>query len=210
MSKIHSHPGCFMFRPAHGNRMNRLLSTASLFSLFIFSFANSGSTFAQAPPPSHPATLHAGLKENLNTLVATPGISGYESELAEKIRAEISAFHPKTDNLGDIVVTIGSGSPNRLIVTPIDEPGFVVSGITDEGYLRVQRLPQSGLPPIFNELYSAQPVKVRTASGKWIDGVVAGISVHLHRADETPPSASDIENMYVDIGASSAAEVRKA
>ena len=90
--------------------MNRLLSTASIFSLFIFSFANSASTFAQAPPPSHPATLHAGLKENLHTFVATPGISGYENELAEKIRAEISAFHPKTDNLGDIVVTIGSGA----------------------------------------------------------------------------------------------------
>src|SRR5580700_10868929 len=91
MSRIHSHPGCFASRPAHGNRMNRLLSTASLFCLFIFSFANSASTFAQAPPPSHP---YAGLKEKLNTLVATPGISGYETELTEKIRVEISTFHP--------------------------------------------------------------------------------------------------------------------
>jgi putative aminopeptidase FrvX len=190
--------------------MNRKLSIASLFSLFIFSLANSASTLAQAPAASHPATLNAGLKENLNTLVAAPGISGYESELAEKIRAEISAFHPKTDNLGDLVVTIGSGSPNRLIVTPIDEPGFVVSGITDDGYLRVQRLPQSGLPPIFNELYSAQPVKIRTAAGKWIDGVVAGLSVHLQGARADTPKSSDLENIYIDIGATSTAEVRKA
>jgi putative aminopeptidase FrvX len=190
--------------------MNRLLSTVSLFSLFIFSFANSASTFAQAPPPSHQTTLHAGLKDNLNTLVATPGISGYENELAGKIRAEISAFHPKTDNLGDVIVTIGSGAPNRLIVTPIDEPGFVVSGITDDGYLRVQRLPQSGLPPIFNELYSAQPVKIRTVTGKWIDGVVAGLSVHLQGARADTPKSSDLENMYIDIGATSAAEIRKA
>src|ERR1700722_11982576 len=207
MSKIHSHPGCFASRPAHGNRMNRLLSTASIFSLFIFSFAISASTFAQGPPPSHP---HAGLKENLNTLADTPGISGYENEVAEKIRAKISAFHPKTDNLGDLIVTIGSGSPNRLIVTPIDEPGFVVSGITDDGYLRVQRLPQSGLPPIFNELYSAQPVKIRTAAGKWIDGVVAGLSVHLQGARADTPKSSDLENIYIDIGATSTAEVRKA
>src|SRR6202035_4067575 len=101
---------------------------------------------------------------------------------AERNLAAVSPLHPKTDNLGDLIVTIGSGSPNRLIVTPIDEPGFVVSGITDDGYLRVQRLPQSGLPPIFNELYSAQPVKIRTATGKWIDGVVAGLSVHLQGA----------------------------
>jgi putative aminopeptidase len=190
--------------------MNRLLPTASLFSLFIFSFVNPSPTFAQEPRPSNPATLHAGMKENLSTLVATPGISGYENELAEKIRVEISALHPKTDNLGDVIVTIGSGAPNRLIVTPIDEPGFVVSGITDEGYLRVQRLPQSGLPPIFNELYSAQPVKVRTTTGKWIDGVVAGLSVHLQGARADTPKSSDLENMYIDIGATSTAEVRKA
>jgi putative aminopeptidase FrvX len=153
-----------------------------------------------------PGDLASDLKE----FVETPSVSGYEQELTEKIRAKVAAFHPVVDNLGDVIVTIGSGAPHRLIVTPIDEPGFVVSGITDDGYLRLQRLPQSGLPPIFNALYSAQPVKVRTASGKWIDGVVAGISVHLHRADENTPSASDIENMYVDIGASSAAEARKA
>jgi putative aminopeptidase len=95
-------------------------------------------------------------------------------------------------------------------VTPIDEPGFVVSGITDDDYLRLQRLPQSGLPPIFNELYSAQPVKVGAADGKWIDGVVAGLSIHLQNDRANPPKSGDIDSMYVDIGASSAAEVHKA
>ena len=155
-------------------------------------------------------SLHGDLWNDLKDFVETPSVSGYENELSEKIRVRLAAFHPKVDNLGDVVVTIGSGSPRRLIVTPIDEPGFVVSAITPEGYLRLQRLPQSGLPPIYNSLYSAQPVKVRTASGKWIDGVVAGISVHLHRANETLPLSSDIENMYVDIGADSAEEARKA
>ena len=145
------------------------------------------------------------MSQDLNELVETPGISGYENELAEKIRSEISARNPKTDNLGDIIVTIGTGAPNRLIVTSIDEPGFVVSGITDDGYLRVQRLPQGGLPPIFNELYSAQPVKVGTIAGKWIDGVVAGLSVHLQGGRSNTPKSSDLENMYIDIGATSAA-----
>ncbi|MGH9647611.1 MAG: M20/M25/M40 family metallo-hydrolase, partial [Bryobacteraceae bacterium] len=115
-----------------------------------------------------------------------------------------------TNNLGDVIVTVGSGAPHRLIVTPIDEPGFVVSGITDDGYLRLQRLPQSGLPPIFNDLYSAQPVKVRVAGGKWIDGVVAGLSINLQNDRANAPKSSDIDNMYVDIGADSAAVARKA
>ena len=108
-----------------------------------------------------------------------------------------------TDNLGDVTITLGNGAPRRLIVTPIDEPGFVVSAITDDGYLRLQRIPQFGLPAIFNELYSAQPVKVGTASGRWVDGVVAGISIHLQPGRVNAPNPRDIENMYVDIGANS-------
>jgi len=146
----------------------------------------------------------------LDHLVETPAVSGHEIQLAEKIRAVLKNFHPAADNLGDVLITIGSGAPHRLLVVPLDEPGFVVSGITPDGYLRVQRLPQRGLPPIFNELYAAQPVQIETTACKWINGVVAGLSVHLQGARANPPSATEIENMYVDIGASSAAEVRKA
>jgi putative aminopeptidase len=151
-----------------------------------------------------------GLREDLRDLVATPAVSGYENELVEMIRSKLLPLHPVVDNLGDLVVTIGSGAPHRLIVAPIDEPGFVVSGITDDGYLRLQRLPQGGLPAIFNELYAAQPAKVRTGGGKWIDGVFAGLSVHLQPGRANAPKSSDIDNMYVDIGAASAAEARKA
>jgi putative aminopeptidase FrvX len=154
--------------------------------------------------------VSGSLADDLREFVETASVSGYENQFANKIRAKLTAFHPIMDNLGDVIVTIGSGSPRRLVAAPIDEPGFVVSQITDDGYLRLQRLPQSGLPPIFNALYSAQPVKVGTSSGRWIDGVVAGISVHLHRTGETVRDSSNIENMYVDIGANSADEVRNA
>src|SRR5271169_899143 len=156
-----------------------------------------------------PASSYGGLTYQLEELVNTPAVSGYENQLGDKIRAKLKALHPETDNLGDVIVTIGSGAPHRLIVASLDEPGCVVSEITSDGYLRVQRLPQNGLLPIFNEMYAAQPVRIETASGKWIDGVVAGLSVHLQPGRTNPPKAGDIENIYVDIGASSEAEVRK-
>jgi putative aminopeptidase len=137
-------------------------------------------------------------------------ISGYEKPLVDQLISSLAAFHPQVDNIGDVVVTLGSGSPRRLLVTGIDEPGFVVSAITDDGYLRVQRLPQGGLPPMFNELYSAQPVKIGTTAGGWIDGVVAGLSVHLAPGRANPPKSNDLDEMYIDIGAFSADEVRKA
>jgi putative aminopeptidase FrvX len=189
----------------HWRRSIRFFVFAFLF--LILSLFHSAPMCAQTA--KHDAA-QGSLSRDLVQFVATPAVSGYESGLVKILQSKLAALHPATDNLGDITVTIGTGAPHRLIVTPMDEPGFVVSEITPDGYLRVQRLPQFVLPPIFNSLYSAQPVRVGTASGKWIDGVVAGLSVHLQPGHTNPPKSDDLENMYIDIGASSAAEARKA
>ena len=159
---------------------------------------------------THEVTTRETSFNNLKSLDDVLAIPGYEKPLVDQISSRLAAFHPQVDNIGDIVVTLGSGAPHRLLITGIDEPGFVVSAITDDGYLRVQRLPQGGLPPMFNELYSAQPVKIGTTAGGWIDGVVAGLSVHLAPGRVNPPKSNDLDEMYIDIGAFSADEVRKA
>lgn len=148
------------------------------------------------------------LLSDMQQLVQTPAVPGYEQELSRAMAQRLGAYSPKLDGLGDVVITLGSGSPNRLLVAPLDEPGYVVSDITAQGYLRLQRLPQFGALPLFNELYSAQPVKLRSTQGRWIDGVIAGPSVHLQPGRKQPPDLDDIENMYVDIGAATAAEAR--
>jgi putative aminopeptidase FrvX len=148
------------------------------------------------------------LRDDMRELVQTPAVPGYEQELAGKISSRLKAYSPRTDNLGDVIVTVGSGAPHRLLVAPMDEPGFVISGITDDGYLRVQRLPQNGTLPLFNELYSAQPVKIGTAQQQWIWGAVGGLSIHLQPGRQHPPSAADLDDVYVDIGAASSKEAR--
>jgi putative aminopeptidase FrvX len=148
------------------------------------------------------------LRDDLRDLVQTPAIPGYEQELAAKITARLKAYSPKSDNVGNVIVTIGSGAPSRLLVAPMDEPGYVISGITDDGYLRVQRLPQNGALPLFNELQSAQPVKIGTGTGKWIWGSVGGLSIHLQPGRQHPPSAADLDNVFIDIGATSSKEAR--
>src|SRR5690349_9075215 len=150
------------------------------------------------------------LLADMQQYVQTPAAPGYEQELSHLITQQLASYSPKVDSLGNVVITIGSGAPNRLLIAPIDEPGYVVSDITARGYLRLQRLPQFGALPLFNELYSAQPVQIHAAQGKWIDGVIAGPSVHLQPGRSHPPDLDDIENMYVDIGATSAAQARSA
>jgi putative aminopeptidase FrvX len=150
------------------------------------------------------------LLEDMQQFVQTPAIPGYEQQLSQVIAQRLAAYSPKLDGSGNVIVTVGSGSPNRLLVAPIDEPGYVISDITAQGYLRLQRLPQFGALPLFNELYSAQPVRIHTAQGKWMDGVIAGPSVHLQPGRQQPPDLNDIENMYVDIGATTSAQARSA
>jgi len=154
--------------------------------------------------------VSGSLVEDMRQFVEIPAVPGYEQQLANAISAKLKAFSPKIDAQGNVTVSVGKGSPQRLIVAAIDEPGFVVSGITPEGYATVQRLPQTGTLPLFNELYSAQPVKIGTPSGSWIDGSVGGLSIHLLPQRQHPPSASDLDNIFVDAGATTAAVARAA
>jgi putative aminopeptidase FrvX len=150
------------------------------------------------------------LERALAELVARPAVSGYEQEAAKSIAARLEKFKPQRDNLGNVRLTLGSGAPHRLIVASLDEPGYVVSGVTSDGYLRVQRLPQAAPHALFDQLHAAQPVVIHTRAGQWVYGVVAGLSTHLQTARRDPPRGSHPDEMYVDIGAASAGEVRRA
>ena len=156
------------------------------------------------------ATLAQDLRQDLAKFVETPAVSGYEQDLAKEIRLRLAKFKPQIDTLGDVVVTIGSGTPNRVIATPMDEAGYIVSGVTPDGYIRVQRLPQTAPNPVFDTLHAAQPISVRTRAGKIVPGVVDGLSTHLQGGRINPPAANNLDDVYVDIGASSAADVRAA
>lgn len=175
---------------------NRLL-VALAFLSGIFTFA-------------HTVMIPGNLADDMRDLVEIPAVAGYEQELATAIAIKLKAFSPRVDNQGNVVFTLGTGAPHRLIAAAIDEPGFVASGITPDGYLTVQRLPQTGNLPLFNELYSAQPVKIGTRQHSWINGSVAGLSIHLQPQRQHAPSPADLDNMYVDFGARSANEARAA
>jgi len=150
------------------------------------------------------------LPETLQKLAETPAVSGHEGVLAADIKARLKNFSPQTDSMGNVYVTLGEGTPNRVIVAPMDEPGYVVSGITEDGYLRVQRLPQTAPNGVFDLLHSAQPVVIGTRGGKWVAGVVAGLSTHLQGGRRDRPNVDNPDEMYVDIGATTADEVRQA
>ena len=146
---------------------------------------------------------------DLAALSRIPAVPGYEQNLAAAIAHDLAGLHPNTDNLHDVWVTVGHGSPHRLIVSAIDRPGYIVSGITPQGYLRVQRLPQREPNAVFDTMSFAQPVQVQTPSGL-LAGGFSGLSIHLSPGRLDAPSMTHIDELYLDIGARSAAQARAA
>jgi putative aminopeptidase FrvX len=146
-------------------------------------------------------------EDDLAWLTNTPAVSGYESALSARIADALKAMHPQRDSMGNVSVTFGSGAPHRLIAASIDEPGYVISHIEPDGYLRVQRLPQSGLPPHYNEMQGAQQMSITASNGSAVPAVVAALSIHLTPGRVNVPDPDDIDNMYIDMGAKSAADV---
>ncbi len=135
----------------------------------------------------------------LARLVSVPGVSGSEGPVRRVIRSLLPAWaHPVTDAMGNLVLTVGHGRPRTLFIAHMDEVGFVVSGITQDGYLRLA--PVGGF---FPETFDSRVVNIQTAHGI-VKGVIATKSIHLTKG--AAPAITP-QSLYVDVGAGSAAQV---
>jgi putative aminopeptidase len=151
--------------------------------------------------------------ESLRALVRAQGVSGREEAVRQEILARLPAGdRGEVDNLGNLTVTIGSGRPLRLVLAVMDEPGYVVTRIQDDGYIRVRRLARLPLPPLFDQYFVGQPLQVEAQeSSPPINAVSAVLSTHLQRGRQaavSPPPRD--EDLVVDLGARSADQARAA
>ncbi len=110
------------------------------------------------------------------------------------------------DNTGSVRISYGSGSPHTLLVAGLDAPGFVVSGITDEGYLRLQRTAEPPPGYQFDTLWPGQPVEILRWNQDPLPGAALAPSVHF-ASDRSGYGGGTLDKLYIDIGASSSEEV---
>ena len=112
------------------------------------------------------------------------------------------------DRFGNLVRRVGSGTPRRVVACGLDFPSYVVSQVTSDGYLRV-RPTGSAAHQLWHQFHEAQRITVVTGRGR-VPGVVAVANGHFaqqHRADTL---AATMDDLWIDVGASSAAEVASA
>jgi putative aminopeptidase len=163
--------------------------------------------------------------DRLGALIRAQGVSGFEADVRAAISGMLPRWaHPRVDEAGNLVVTVGQGQPHLLIATSIDEDGYLVSDITEDGYLRLTRVSSGSTYRLFDQFVYGQPVLIRTAgvtavgasgsvagaaSPKIVPGVVATSSTHLQRGRDATTALKGLDDMWVDVGAGSRAEVDK-
>ena len=111
------------------------------------------------------------------------------------------------DAQGNLVLRTGSGRPRRVVACGMDQPGYVVSAITEAGYLRLHRAGNAPMHPLWDQFHQAQQVSVRTAGGD-VPGVIAVPNGHFARQHRGDTAVVGVDDLWMDVGARSAAEAR--
>ncbi|GIN57675.1 peptidase M28 [Lederbergia ruris] len=140
------------------------------------------------------------------TLTELPGIAGNEHAVRDYMREELEKYADGIiqDRLGGIFgfKRGDEQGPTIMVAGHMDEVGFMVTQITDNGMIRFQTI--GGW---WNQVMLAQRVQVVTETNK-IDGVIGSIPPHLlTEAQRKKPM--DVKNMLIDVGADDRKDAEK-
>jgi putative aminopeptidase len=138
------------------------------------------------------STRIAEAQSVLAPLVETYGVSRAEGPVREAVKRLLPAWvKSETDTAGNLWVRVGQGDPVVVFIAHLDEIGFRVTGIRDDGTLELET--RGGF---ISSLFEAQPALVHTDKGI-IAGVFSPRDSGFTR--HTPPP------LRVDVGAGSRA-----
>lgn len=136
--------------------------------------------------------------ELLRELTEVNGVPGYESRVAELMRRHVEGIADEvtSDNLGSLIAMKKGAAerPRVMLAGHLDEIGFMVKLITDNGFVRFA--PLGGW---FDQVLLGQRVVIETAKGP-VTGLIGCKAPHLMPGDERSKIVSK-DKMFVDVGA---------
>jgi endoglucanase len=138
----------------------------------------------------------------LKRLVDTPSPSGYEQRAQRVFRDRVSAYTKeiRTDVMGSVYATLNpGGSPRIMLAGHVDEIGFQVRYISEEGMLYFGNIGGQDIV-----VTVGQRVIVHTASGQ-VPGVLGRTAVHLIDPEDRKKMPS-FDDLWIDIGAKDKAD----
>ncbi len=167
-----------------------------------------GSRHLAGPTRATDATDATDAGRDLEAYLRIAAVAGREQAAAAFLRERLGRGLPaRSDALGNLIVTFGSGRPRRLVACPLGESGFVVSRIEGDGYLRLAAAdPDSPAHAPWQQAHEGQLVWVAGGRGD-VPGVVAARSIHLQ--PQPGPAALPpftVADAFVDVGAENATQ----
>ena len=134
------------------------------------------------------------------------GPTGVEDEVASLIKSKIShlADSVRIDRMGNLIarMTFGNGAKKLMISAHMDEVGFMVTEICEDGYLRFDTV-----GGISGSVLAGRRITLLGKEGK-VNGLIASKAIH-HKSKEEREKVLSAEKLYMDIGASSKEEAER-
>jgi len=135
--------------------------------------------------------------ELLQRLCQAPGIAGREHAVRDIVRQELQPLvnDVRVDRLGNLIGIRNGSGPRIMVAAHVDEIGFLVRHIDDDGFLRLQ--PVGGFDP---KVLIAQRVLVHRRTGDPVPGALQPGTkpVHLQAGGES--KEIKLEDLFVDTG----------
>lgn len=141
----------------------------------------------------------------LKKLCSESGVSGDEKRVRDIIIEEIKdcGCEYRVDNLGNLIVfKKGKNRPKvkLMLSAHMDEVGFIITHITDEGYLKFSTV--GGIDE------TSLCGRYVTIGKNKINGVIGVKPIHLLKADEREKKIA-VKNLYIDIGAKDGKQAKR-
>lgn len=132
----------------------------------------------------------------LADLTNAHGVSGFEEDVCKVVIDHLEAADEvEYDKIGSIIAKKKgtADSPRIMIAGHLDEIGFIVKEITDDGYVKF--LPLGGW---WGHVALAQRVIIKTTKGDVL-GVIGSKPPHILKDDERK-KVLELNDMYIDVG----------
>ncbi|MCT8138534.1 M42 family metallopeptidase [Anaerobacillus sp. CMMVII] len=136
----------------------------------------------------------------LKTLSSLHGPCGFEQPVTTWIKDTLQdlADDVRVDALGNVIARKKGkkNGPKTIITAHMDEVGFIVKKIENNGLIRFEKLGGHD-----DRILLAQKVQIRTRKGL-LTGVIGTMSAHFVKFDD-PMKVRNHRQLYIDVGASS-------
>lgn len=143
-------------------------------------------------------------KDFLFDLLDTPSPTGFEMP-GQRVWAKHIGKHADSvdcDSYGSTWATLaGSSDQSIMLAAHADEIGYMIKHVTEEGFLYIDRIGGS-------DAATGQGRRIHILGDKGtVTGIIGNTAIHLRRDSLSSEKAPAIDQLWVDVGASSPEEV---